>query len=109
MANGNPPAAKKRTIDLDKLRAARAETHGDPIEVVFGGETFALPAELPFQFAEGLTDGDLRSAFTGLLGDDAERFFVLRPSMQDLEGFAESLSPLYGIGEQGESSASSSS
>jgi hypothetical protein len=102
-------AAGKRTrsIDLDAARAARAEAAGEPVALTFGGKTIALPPELPADFALLLADGDFRGAVKALLNEDAQWFFDLRPSMDDLKALAEGAGEVYGLTE-GESEASPS-
>lgn len=98
------------TIDLDKARAARAEAQGETHDLVFNGETFSLPAELPYDWAEASALGNLRVAFAALLGDEeAARFFEAAPTLKDLEEMNDGIGALYGIGDAGERSASRSS
>lgn len=106
-------------IDLDALAAARREAAGEAPTVVFHGETYTLPVELPFDVPESLAlvaDATLAgdsSAMTkaistmleGLLGEDYARFRAGRPSMQDVEAFTEAVLKVYGMA-PGESPAS---
>lgn len=46
------------TIDLDKARAARREAAGEGPEVVFGGKSYHLPVELPFEVLEAFEGMD---------------------------------------------------
>lgn len=73
-----------------------------------GGSEFALPVEMPVDFALYAAEGDLRKAITALLGDQSDAFFALRPSLADIEVLAEQASKVYGV-DQGKSSASPSS
>lgn len=89
-------------VDLDALRAQRLETTPER-RVVFGGETFRLLPEVPFEYAEVFRTGQ-RVAATRLLFVDpaeAEAFFALRPSSDDVAG----LVSLYAVS-PGKSSAS---
>lgn len=93
-------------IDLDQLRAVRLEHDGsEPKFFLFGGEKFALPPELPWDFALALSDGEVRGGFRTLMGDeDYERFMALRPSAQDMTELIKGLDGLY-VGSPGEASA----
>jgi len=104
------------SIDLDAARAARREARGEAPTVTFGGETFALPVELPFEIAEvgqrlnaATTSTDvaeaMHDAMRMLLADDYDRFMALRPSLQDLTALVEGIPGEYGIS-TGESRAS---
>jgi len=95
----------RRAIDLDKIRAARAEVEQQPIVVTYKEQDFELPPELPFDFADLLGRGHAREAFGVLLGDDTERFFALKPTLPDIKDLSEELQRAYGMTE-GESSAS---
>lgn len=79
----------KRELDLDARRAARAEQSGEPPVVVFGGEKFDLPAELPLTFMEHLAAGRFASAVEALVGDQAPAFLAHGPSMEDLMELSE--------------------
>lgn len=103
-------------IDLDAARAARREAQGEPPTVTFGGETFNLPVELPFDISEMGTRlneaqtstevaAAMRDTMKMLLADDYDRFMALRPSTQDLVVLVEGIPKEYGIG-PGESRAS---
>lgn len=99
-----------RVIDLDAARRARDEVNGsDGPSVLFGGQEFRLPNEMPFDFAALLNDGKIADAIRFLLADQAEAFFALKPSVPDMMALAESLSDVYGMspGEPQASSASS--
>ncbi len=104
-------------VDLDAARAARREAKGEAPKVVFGGETFDLPIEMPFEIVEEL--GRLQSAgedgtLAGqavlavvhlLMGDQYKAFMAHRPSMDDLTELANGAMKEYGFG-PGESRAS---
>lgn len=107
------------TIDLDALRAARLEAAGESPTVVFGGVTFALPPELPFEVAEYaaiLTDEDVTDAasvsaikgcFRELLDEQYDAFMALRPSKEDVDALFGAVMDLYGTS-PGEPAASES-
>lgn len=76
------------SLNLDQKRAARNAT---PHEVTLGGEVFHWPAELPITFAELLSDGKLTAAVGVALGDEAEAFLALGPTMDDIGAIAEGL------------------
>ncbi len=68
-------------LDLDKARAARGEgVH----PFTFGGVAFDLPAEMSFRAGELFAAEDLRGALTELLNGQAEKFFALNPTVNDL-------------------------
>jgi hypothetical protein len=107
--NGAKAAAPSpREIDLDGARAARAESASEPVSLVFGGDTFTLPVELPADFALYAAEGNLRACVVALLGEDADAFFAWKPSMDDLTALVTGASKVYGMSE-GESPASPSS
>ena len=103
-----PTPAAPRTINLDAARAARAEASREPVTLTLDGKDITLPIELPADFALKASEGDLRGAVVALLGDDADWFFGLRPSMDDLNALVEGAGQAYGMRE-GESAASPSS
>lgn len=91
-------------LDLDAARAARAEkSTGHNLKL--GGESFALPAELPLSFGLRLLQGDTLGALQVVLGDRWEAFLNLDPSGQDVEAFLEGVPKLYGTS-AGEAEAS---
>lgn len=99
-------------LDLDAARAerdaARAEAKAEPHELVFKGQAFELPPELPAEFAFALADNDSKRALEELLGDAFSTFWELSPSVDDLTVFGEGIARLYGIG-PGEAPASDGS
>lgn len=98
------------TIDLDAARAARAETEDGAHDVVLGGQHFALPAELPFAVGNLWAENKTKEGLDMLLGDDAEAFWALRPSVADVTALVAGLAEEYGFGGgAGESSASNGS
>lgn len=101
-------------IDLDAARAARREAQGEAPTVVFGGETFVLPPELPYTALEalrGMADtetapGAMVDLTRALLGDGYERFTALDPSMEDVTELVGGAMNEYGVKRPLPSSAS---
>lgn len=88
----------QRIIDLAAARAARAEAHREPVILKWDeGIEFTLPPEMPVEFALCASEGNMRAALAALLGDQAEEFFALRPSMNDVSDLAEIAGEVYGI------------
>jgi hypothetical protein len=81
-----------RVVDLDAAREERAkkrsESGWEPPEVRFAGETFVLPAELPYDFIRALEANDAEQAMRVLLDGDHGRFTDLKPSVDDLHDLA---------------------
>lgn len=110
------------SIDLDRARAARREGKGEPPTVTFGGETFNLPVELPFQVAVSLNEvttatdakdnaaanAALLDAVRAMFGDRFEAFMAKGPSGDDLTELMNGLAEQYGVTE-GEPQASAAS
>lgn len=94
------------SIDLDAARAARAEAQGEPHTVVFGGQEYALPAEIPAEFGFLLVEGNLPEAISSVLGESAGEFWAQKPSINDLEVFSEDMARLYGFEDAGNLSPS---
>lgn len=84
-----------RVIDLDEARAARSEA--EPVSLVFLGEEYTLPPELPFEFADAARREEPREAIAVLLGEKAEDFFSKNPSVADIQFLTESIASAYGI------------
>jgi len=84
-------------IDLDAAAAARRETAGAGPVVRWKGEDLAFPAELPAEAALRLQAGELAAGVRELLGEQAERFFAGKPSVNDLEALVEGLADAYGV------------
>lgn len=97
-------------LDLNAARAARAEATAEPRSFEFGepAQRFNLPQELPFEVAEAMTAGDVRSVMDLLLNGQAEGFWALKPTVPDLVRLTEWISEEYTGEELGEPSASSS-
>lgn len=96
-------------LDLDAARAARAESRGEDRTFTFGGEEFTLPPEMPFEAAEALLGQDLRKTMTALVNGQADAFFALSPSVDDLAALVEWIAAEYTGRTPGESPASRSS
>lgn len=99
----------RRIIDLDARRKARAEVQREPVTLVMGGVKFTLPPEMPADFAlYAQEDGRLRDAISALIGEQAEEFFALRPSMDDITDLVNAAAEVYGVA-PGEAQASAAS
>lgn len=97
-------------LDLDAARAARNEARRKAPQIIFGGERFALPVELPWDFMDVLDSGDMKAAMGMLLNGDFERFWGHGPTTDDMKEVAQHVAQLYGFGGgKGESSASGGS
>jgi hypothetical protein len=97
-----------RVIDLDQAKAARAEVAKEPVAIKFGGEEFELPAELPADFALLASEDREYEALRALFRADTERFFGLRPSLDDVTELIAQIGTVYGLS-VGESPASANS
>lgn len=97
------------TIDLDAAARARQETRGDPPTFEFHGRTFTLPAELDLETGELIDSGKFRDGYSQLLDGQAEDFFALRPTFDDLVELGKQIALVYAGLLQGESQASGSS
>lgn len=96
-------------LDLDALRAARAEANGTGGTITFGGRKFKLPPEWSYEAALDAAVGDMQGALAKTFGEkEFKRFMALQPTVQDITALAEYLQQAYGRSE-GESSASSTS
>lgn len=96
-------------LNLDALRAARAEANGEAPWLEFGGRRMTLPTELGYDTAVVMAEGDLMGALEEMLSD--EDFAHLRagkPTVVDMTEIAEYLQRAYSKSE-GESSASETS
>ncbi len=69
-------------LDLDKARAARG---GGVHPFTFGGVAFDLPAEMSFRAGELFAAGDVKGALSEMLNGQAEKFFGLNPTVNDLD------------------------
>jgi len=100
-------------IDLDKSRAERAaerEGKGEGPTFTLGGETFALPVEMPYNVVPHLASAmsgvvsAVPRVFETLLGDEEyKRFTEQAPTMDDLFVLIEGVMVEYGFNDAGES------
>lgn len=98
--NGAAPSKMpQRIIDLCAARAARLEALGEPVVLKWDeGIEFTLPVELPAEFALCAQEDRMRDAIRALLGpEQADEFFSLRPSMDDIMELADATGRVYGI------------
>jgi hypothetical protein len=75
-----------RHLDLDALRAARGEALGVSPTITFFGETFKLPAQLPFAVIEAFAIDDAHTIHAGavsLLGEDGVTLVVAKGATVD--------------------------
>jgi hypothetical protein len=96
-------------LDLDAMRAAKAEVLGDPPHVTIGGELYEFPPDLPFAVAEAAaSDPNPRLILAKLLGEEqAASFFANDLYMSEVLKLVEwLLEDAYGtsLGELGASS-----
>jgi len=94
-------------IDLDALRAARGEL--EDREVIFHGQPFKLPSEMPYDVGDAWSRNDAKTGINMLLDEQAEAFWSMRPSVNDVEAFIKALVLEYGFENAGELSASNGS
>lgn len=93
-------------IDLDAAAAARREANGEAPVVVFAGNEYTLPVEVPFEASRRLAaeaeDDYVKAAFDfigALMGAEAfERFMAAGPSTDDVKELMRGLSKSYGFG-----------
>lgn len=94
-------AAARAIIDLDKARAARLEVAGDGPIIVWGGQEFQLPPELPVDVMHYTLQGDVHAAVLALFDDDegeATRFLdAQRITFNDFQELVKGIEPAYGI------------
>lgn len=98
-------------IDLDAARAARREQRGDGPVVVFGGEEFAFPVEIPMtvvaMMTQDITPVVMLDVIREFLGDRYDAFMSHQPSPDDLSTLVKGIMEEYGM-TPGESEASES-
>lgn len=105
---GTNGAGVSRVLDLDEARAARAEKNGPAPVLRFAGKDWELPLEMPADVALHAQAERIRDAVEALLGDQADEFMALRPSLPDLLELFGAISTVYGV-KPGEAKASPSS
>lgn len=89
-----------RVIDLNKARAARAETAKQPVLIKIGDQKIELPAEVPAEFALLAYEGRMLDAVQALFGEDgSKKFFEGNPSFDDLTEMVTQVSEMYGLDE----------
>lgn len=102
---------KSPDINLDALRAARAEAAGEYITVEFNGEQFTVKRELPYSVLRKVKRDDLDGALADVLG--AERAEALLEnsdlSLQDVNALLEGIVQASTGKSLGEASGSSAS
>jgi hypothetical protein len=110
ISNGTAGAATApaRTINLDAAASARAELQGEPVTLIFREVTFTLPVEMPADFALHAQAERLRESVAALIGEKAEEFFTLRPSIEDITELVNAAARIYGVS-PGEAAASAGS
>jgi hypothetical protein len=83
-------------FDMDQAAAARLEERGsESHSVVFHGVTFTCPPEMPIEAAEALTEADHRAFMRVMLNGQADKFFELQPSVDDMKALVEWVSEVY--------------
>jgi len=100
-------------IDLNQLRAARAEQTREPYVIVVGDppEEFTIPhqRDWPVEVGEFLGVGDMRRAMQVLVGKQWDQLKTHALTIGDLEDLMEAIVNSSGIAELGEALASSGS
>jgi hypothetical protein len=92
-------------IDLDAMRAARAEANGHSITIRFGGETFEVPPALewPYDVLTYIEASDFAGAMQAAMGtDDWSRFVTHGPTLADVRDLFTSLAQASGFETPGE-------
>jgi len=104
-------AVEPEDINLDTDRAARLEMRGKPQNIVFKGQEFPLPVELPLRAVTSMADlqkamrakdGDgitrsLLIILKSLVGDEYETFMDLGPTAGDLGAIVRGIPKAYGL------------
>lgn len=100
-------------IDLNQLRAARAEQAREPYVVVIGDppEEFTIPhqRDWPVEVGEFLGVGDMRRAMRVLVGAQWDQMKTHALTIGDVEDLFEAVMNSSGVAELGEALASSGS
>jgi hypothetical protein len=88
---------------------AKSEQAAEPIELVYGDETFKIPGSMPLEAIEAMEGEQRIMAFLKIIfGPVQWKRFVKVFDTQDLEALADAVSEIYGS-TLGESQASGSS
>lgn len=100
-------------IDLNQLRAARAEQAREPYVIVVGDppEEFTIPHEMdwPVEFHEFLGEGSLRRAMQVLFGAQWDKLKAHALTNGDLQDMLDAILAATGTPDVGEASGSSGS
>jgi len=90
----------ERTFDADAAHAARAEQLGETPVLRFGGEEYALPAEVEYDIAVQIAGLPFKEAVQLILGDEQfERFWAHKPTAADVLAIDEWMGELWKTGE----------
>jgi hypothetical protein len=102
---------KSADINLDALRAARAEAAGEFITVVFNGKSFTVKRELPYSVLRKVKGDDLDGALADLLGAERAEELLDSPelTLQDVNALLEGIVTATTGKSLGEASGSSAS
>jgi hypothetical protein len=100
-------------IDLNQLRAARAEQKREPYTITIGdpAETFTIPhqRDWPVEVGEFLGVGNMRMAMQVLVGKQWEQMKTHSLTIGDIEDLMEAIMNSNGVAELGEALASNGS
>lgn len=96
------------SLDLDALRAARAEAIKEPRTVRFGGKVWDLPDELSLDTVIAMAQGHTTEPLQQILGDQWEDFKAVGLTANDFHAFVAGIDAIYGAA-AGEASASPAS
>ena len=99
--------SKGRVTNLDEYHVAvdEAVDEAERPQILVGGKTFYMPAELPLSLAKCLREGDFEGAASGLFGAFADEAIKAGLRYKDFDRIAEDS---YGL-KAGESKASAGS
>lgn len=101
------------TTGAKKSTAGRRASAGQQVKITVCGEDFTLPEKMDFLAAVNLADGInnpslIKVGIDDLLGEDADRLWKARPSIDDVAELVRQVMEGYGA-TPGESSASTDS
>lgn len=68
-------------IDLDALRAARAEATAEPITLTFAGDTYTVAPDIRYSVLRKMQRNDLDGALVDLLGPDQADRLLNHPDL----------------------------